>query len=162
MHTGHCKSKWRDLGLFNLEKRRVRGPLISACEYVKCENQMGGAGLSSVPGSGRTRGNRQQKLFLCLLNDGYYPRILRKNTSGILMQFFSQEEFAAQTTTLLPYVHQLACYIADLLQHVLLKEGWLPYLSPIKLLPLVPSHVESPFYLMNEMSEVYHSCKLNK
>ena len=52
-----CEERLRQLGLFSLEKRKLRGYLIVAFQYLKWDDKRAGEGHFTRACSDRTRGN---------------------------------------------------------------------------------------------------------
>jgi len=93
------KERLRQLGLFSLEKRRLRGDLINASKYLQGGCQEDGARIFSVVPSNRTKGNghklkprkfqlNMRKNFLPLRVTEPWHRLPREVVESLSLEIF--------------------------------------------------------------------------
>jgi len=104
------KDRLRELGLFSLEKRRLRGDLIAAFQYLKGAYRKAGEGLFPRMCSDRTRGNG------CKLKEGRFTLDIRENffTMRVVKHWHRLPREAVATPSLAVFKARLDGALSDL------------------------------------------------
>ena len=103
------EERLNELGLFSLEKRRLRGDLIQVYKYIRCGGQSGEARLFSAVCGDRTRGNGQK-----LQHRKFHTNVCKNFTVRVMEHWNRLPREVVESPSLEISKSRLDAYLCDL------------------------------------------------